>query len=77
MTIEQVVAKYNGVQTPGAQWWPDGARDNREMIVELPWHADHNAFEAEMNAVLFDPVQYIADADDNSSRTFLYYTEYK
>lgn len=72
MTIANVIEKFNGVATPGADWWPDGAMDQREMIVELPTDADYQAFELEVNAFLGNnPIQYIADGP--ATRTFLYY----
>lgn len=76
MTIAEIIAKYSGIETNGADWWPDGVWETSERIVEIPWHVDYNAFTEEMNAVLDanNPIQYIADADDNSVRTFLYYS---
>jgi hypothetical protein len=79
MTIEQIVAKYNGKQIDANQFWPDGALDDRERIVELPWSENHRAFMKEMDNALelldSDSVQHIANANDNSTRTFLYYAE--
>lgn len=73
--IEDIIKQHGGKLFDANEWWPEAAWDPRERIVELPWHADWQAFEYQLNAVLTNPVQYIADADDNTSRSFLYYAE--
>lgn len=73
--IEDIIKRHGGKLINANEWWPDGAWDQRERIVELPWHADWQAFEYQINRELTEPVQYIANADDNTSRSFLYYAE--
>lgn len=74
MTIEDIVRKYNGTMHDAYEWWPDGALDYRERIVELPLSADHDSFMAEMNRHLYEnPIQYISYSE--TARFFLYYAE--
>jgi hypothetical protein len=76
MTIEQIIAKYNGKEIDAREFWPVGPLDNRERIVELPWSATFAAFQEDINLVLDqnNPIQYISD-DPNAKRYFLYYAE--
>jgi hypothetical protein len=75
MSIQAVISKYSGVTHDANDFWPDGAIDPNEMIVELPWESGAYGFMADMNAQLdeHNPIQYISDDLLNKRRFFLYY----
>lgn len=72
MTIDEIIAKYNGKTHNANEWWPGG--DPNEVIVELPQKSVWWQFERDINAVLDrnNPVQYTSDSKE--SRFFLYYS---
>lgn len=75
MNIQAVISKYEGKTHDANTWWPDGALDSNEVIVELPWESGFYGFMADMNLQLDEnnPIQYISD-DPGVARFFLYYS---
>lgn len=75
MNIEDLVYSYGGSTTHGEDFWPDGALDPNERIIELPSARDIETFMSEVNRLLDNnnPVQWIATSNDGTTETLLYY----
>lgn len=73
MTINEIIAKYNGKVHNANEWWPNGAIDPREVIVEIPKANAMPQFVYEINAALDlnNPIQEISE--DDKSVFYLYY----
>lgn len=74
-SVRALVYSYGGSVTFGEDFWPDGALDSNERIIELPSARDIETFREEVNRLLDNnnPVQWFASANDGTAEFLLYY----